>query len=193
MQRGSTRWAVLAIAVAFCALAFSFSAQALVPHWNGDRLQVSAPGLHFLTGRALDRLHDGASIPYAFQMTLTTIPRSLPLQRSLDRFVVSYDVWAERFKIVQSAGSRKSVTNLTASAAENWCIDQMGLNWVGAPTDKDLWIRLEIRAEEPLERPISEAGLSLTSLIALFSEKPRASAQNWVAETAPFRLASLRR
>lgn len=193
MRARSRRWAIPAITVACCALGLSFSVQTLIPHWNGDRLQVTAPALHFLSGKALDHLHDGAAIPYAFQMTLTTVPRSIPLQRALERFVVSYDVWGERFKVVESSPSRRMVTNLTANAAESWCIDQMGLAWANAPSDKDLWLRLEIRAEEPVESPISPAGLSLTSLIQIFSQTPRPSAQTWIAETAPFRLAALRR
>jgi len=179
--------------VTFCALGLSFSAQALVAHWNGDRLQVTAPGLHFLTGRALDRLHDGASIPFAFQMTLTTLPRSLPIHRSLDRFIVSYDVWGEKFRVVQSSGLRKAVTNLSANAAEAWCIDQMAVPSAGVPSDRDLWLRLEIRAEDPVQSVISETGLNITSLIDLFSRRAPSQTQEWNAETQPFRLASLQR
>src|SRR5690242_16391477 len=138
MQLGSTRRAILATAVAFCALGLSFSAQTLVPRWDGDRLQVTAPSLHFLSGRALDRLHNGATIPFAFQMTLTTLPRRIQLQRTLDRFVFSYDVWGERFKIVQSNAPRKAVANLTANAAETWCIEQMSVPAADVPADRDL-------------------------------------------------------
>jgi hypothetical protein len=194
MRGRSRRWAICAITLAFCALGLSFSLQTLIPHWDGDRLQIAAPGLHFLTGKALDRLHDGASIPFAFQMTLTTIPRSIPLQRALDRFVISYDVWGERFKVAQYGGRRKSVTNLTANAAEAWCIEQMGMPSGGLPADKDLWLRLEIRSEEPLlNSPITSSGLNLASLIDALSGKPGPGVQEWVAETAPFRLASIRR
>ena len=126
-------------------------------------------------------------------MTLTTIPRSIPIQRALDRFLISYDVWGERFKAVEISNPHRSATNLTANAAESWCIDQIGLSWAGAPMDKDLWIRLEIRAEDPRESPITNSGLDLTSLVDIISQLPRSGAQTWVAETAPFRLAGLRR
>lgn len=179
--------------VGCCALGLSFSAQALVARWNGDRLQVAAPNLHFLTGKALDRLHNGAAVPYAFQMTLTSIPRSLPLQRTFDRFVVSYDVWGERFSVVESREPRKTVSHLPANAAEAWCIEQMGVSAVGIAADRDLWLHLEIRAEEPLQSPITDAGLSLTSLIELFSRPPRTLTQEWNAETPSFRLGTLRR
>lgn len=191
MHPGSTRWPILAILAGCCALGLSFSSQTLVPRWNSDRLQVAAPSLHFLTGKALDRLHNGAAVPYAFQMTLTSIPRSLPLQRSFDRFVVSYDVWGETFSVFESREPRKAVSHLAAAAAEAWCVGQMSVAPIGLPLDKDLWLRLEIRAGEPLQSPITEAGLSLTSLVELFNRPPQS--QEWNAETQSFRLGNLKR
>ena len=37
---------------------------------EGDRLRVSAPQLHFLTGPPLERLHDGRSATYVFSVSL---------------------------------------------------------------------------------------------------------------------------
>lgn len=193
MQRGPRRWGIVAIGVLFGTLALSFSPTSMAPHWGGDRLLVTAPGLHFLTGKALDRLHDGATIPFAFQMTLTTLPRSIPLHRTLDRFVVSYDVWGEKYRVVQTTGARRAVTNLAANAAETWCIDQMGVPTTEVPPDKDLWLRLEVRAEEPVQSVISENGLSIISLMDLFNRRAPAQTQEWIAETQPFHLANLRR
>lgn len=193
MRFGSTRWPILAVIVVSCALGLSFSAQTLVTHWNGDRLQVTAPGLHFLTGKALDRLRNGASVPYAFQMTLTSIPRTLLLQRTFDRFIVSYDVWGETFAVVQTREDRKAISHLAAAAAEAWCVARISVPSAGVPLDKDLWLRLEVRAEEPVSSPITDSGLSLTSLIEIFSRPPRFQTQEWNSETAPFRLASLKR
>ena len=194
MRSGSNRWLMLVIAAACCAPVLSLSAQAVTAHWNGDRLQMSSPGLHFLGGRALDRLHNGASVPYNFQLTLTTIPRSYALERALDRFVVSYDLWEEKFSVVEARGMRKSATHLTASAAEAWCIAEMSVPASGVAPDKDLWLRIEIRAEDPSQQsPLTDSGLSLTSLIELFSRPARNNAQEWSAETGPFRLRDLKR
>ncbi len=191
--KSSIRWRAIAMAGIFCALGLSYTIQTLLPRFIGDRLQVSAPGLHFLTGKSLERLHDGASVPYAFQMTLSSIPRGFPLQRTFDRFVVSYDVWGETFAVVEAREASKSVSHLAASTAESWCIEQMGLSSIGVPLDRDLWLRLEVRAEEPLSSPLTESGLSLTSLIDLFSKPPRSQSQEWIAESAAFRLPNLKR
>ncbi len=180
--------------MASCAVALALSTQTLTPHWNGDRLQVTAPGLHFLSGKALARLHRGTSVPYAFQLTLTTIPRAMPLQRALDRFIVSYDVWPETFSAVQLREPRRTVKGLTANAAETWCIEQIGLTPASVPADKDLWLRLQIRAEEnAAASPITDSGLSLASLIDLFSRAATSPAQEWTAETQPFKLRDLKR
>lgn len=193
MSFGSKRWPMVATTVAFCALGLSFAVEALSPRWNGDRLQVAAPGIHFLTGRALERLHDGADVSFAFQLTLSTIPRSVPLERALDRFIVSYDVWGETFKVVEARPPRRTVTHLAAGAAEAWCIDHMGVPALGAPNDKDLWLRLEIRAEQAPPRLMTDSGLSLRSLIELFNGAAPPATQQWSAETGPFRLHDVKR
>jgi hypothetical protein len=193
MHRRSTRWLTVAMLGTLCALGLSYSARTLIPHAMSDRLQVTAPALHFLTGKSLQRLHDGAAVPYAFQMTLTSIPRGLPLQRTFDRFVVSYDVWGETFAVVETREARKGLSHVAANLAEAWCIEQMGMPSAGVPLDRDLWLRLEIRAEDPLPSPLTDSGLSLTSLIDIFSKPPRSQSQEWIAESAAFRLANLKR
>jgi hypothetical protein len=154
---------------------------------------VAAPGVHFLTGKALERLHDGAPVSFAFQLTLSTIPRSVPLERALERFVVSYDVLGETYAVVQAREPRRSVSHLALNAAEAWCVERMAVSSIGAPTDKDLWLRLEIRAEQARPQLMTDSGLSLRSLIDLFNGAAPATTQQWTAETGPFRLRDLRR
>ncbi|HLJ51052.1 MAG TPA: hypothetical protein VKU01_33825 [Bryobacteraceae bacterium] len=192
MSLGSKRWPLVAMVAAFCALGLSFSAQALVAHWNGDRLQVAAPGLHFLTGRALERLHNGVTVPFNFQLTLTTIPRSFPLERELARFDVSYDVWEERFTVFEARSPRRAASHMTSNQAEVWCVDRMSVAASTAPGDKDLWLRLEIRADESSGGTADDSSLSLARLIDIFS-RPARSQQEWVAETQPFQLRNLKR
>src|SRR5258708_4127487 len=193
MRSGATRRFILATSVACAALALS--PQRLIPRLNGDRLQLTPLDLHFLTGKALSRLHEGAAVPFAFRLSLSTNQWGTPpLESSLARFIISYDLWAEKFKVVQQfGGTRKAVTNLTPSAVEAWCVGQIGLSVVNVPADRDLWVRLDIRAEDPMPRsPVTDAGFTLASLIDIFSQRSRPEAQEWNAETAPFRLTSLR-
>ena len=46
-------------------------ALALSPRLDGEMLYVSAPDLHFLTGRPLERLRDGSTVTYIAQLSLS--------------------------------------------------------------------------------------------------------------------------
>ncbi len=193
MGLGSKRWPLVAMVAAFCALGLSFTAQALVAHWNGDRLQVAAPGLHFLSGRALERLHNGVTVPYNFQLTLTTIPRSFPLDRALARFNISYDVWEEKFSVIEARSPRHAAFHLTPAQAETWCVERISVASNVAPADKDLWLRLEIRSDESNQSASDgDSAISLDRLIQIFNHS-KGTQQEWVAETQPFQLRNLKR
>jgi hypothetical protein len=166
-----------------------------------DRLQVSAPGLHFLTGKPLEQLKNGASVAFDIQLSVLTLTdsRQTVLHRSFDRFVLSYDVWEEKFSIARMRSTSNSALNLTASAAEAWCVSRFQLLTANLPADKPLWVRIDVRANEGRDRRLAEAepdeGFSLSALIDLFGRtaRPRAGASQWRAESAPFQLAALRR
>ena len=50
--------------------------------WDGDDLHVAAPQLHFLAGKPLDRLRDGAAVVFLTQLTLTTDNFTTSLRRT---------------------------------------------------------------------------------------------------------------
>jgi len=190
MRSRARRWLVLASAAAGAALALSPAR--LIARWNADHLQVTPIDLHFLTGTALQRLHNGRAVPFAFRLSLSGA-QPAPLQNAFARFIVSYDVWAEKFKVVNVSGTRRAVTNLAADAAEEWCLSQMTVPATGLSADAELWMRLDIRAEDTLPRsPVTDSGIALKSLIDLFTVPPESRTQQWTAETAHFRLSSLR-
>ena len=64
-------------------------------------LRVSAPHLHFLTGRPLERLKNGSSVLYSVQLGLSSDQFATVERRSFDRFVISYDIWEEKFSAVR--------------------------------------------------------------------------------------------
>src|SRR2546423_115699 len=61
-------------ATSLCAmlLAASLAAQALTVRIDGDQLRINSPHLHFLEGEAINRLHDGATVKYALQLSART-------------------------------------------------------------------------------------------------------------------------
>lgn len=167
----------------------------MAPRWTGDYLEVGAPNLHFITGKSLERLRNGAAVPFDFQLTLFAGDRGNAVHRALERFVVSYDLWEERFAVVRLRSFRRSSPHLTATAAEAWCLDNIAIPASVVPSDKPLWVGLEIRSAEPKPSVAvqDDNGISLATLIEIFSRPTRSQQDRWVLETGPFKLSDLRR
>ncbi|HYM11458.1 MAG TPA: hypothetical protein VEU62_12040 [Bryobacterales bacterium] len=169
-------------------------AAALVVHAQGDRLRFSAPSLRFLTGKPLERLHNGASVTFDFQLTLFAGARTARLEQSFAQFVSSYDLWEEKFSVVRlGAAARRSASHLSAAAAEAWCLDNLMLPAARLSRDKPFWVRLELREEDPKERPAEpgDPGLTLARLIEIFSRPAREQQLHLVEEAGPLRLMDL--
>jgi len=170
-------------------------AQELQSHWDGDRLHVSAPSLHFLTGKALDRLHNGAAV--AFDVELSINSDGNLLSRAQERFVISYDLWEERFSVTRLARdgiARLSVSHLTQEAAEVWCLDNVSLATEGIAPGRPVRIRLDLRAEEPREpdRVFGEDGISVGAIVEILSRRTPEEQQRWNLERGPLRLSEVR-
>jgi hypothetical protein len=168
------------------------SSQGLLPHHVAGDIRVTAPSLHFLTGKSLSRLHDGAAVPFDFQLIITSGSKNNVVASALERFTVSYDVWEEKFSVVRVSDFRRSGMRLSASGAESWCLDNIVIPAAGLPTGKQLWARLEIRSAESKEPLAASSGINLATLIEIFSRPSRPQQDRWSLESAPFQLADLR-
>lgn len=181
-------------------------AQEMSLQFRDNELRVSAPKLHFLTGPSLQRLKNGIAVPFDFQMTLWVDNHNTLYDRALQRFVVSYDLWEEKFSVAKqrgftlrggsrSADAPRSASHLVSDAAESWCIDSMSLPVAGLRQDQQLWVRMEVRSPDPKDSApvLGDSGLSLTSLIDLFSRPARAAEQRWTLEAGPVRISDLKR
>jgi hypothetical protein len=176
-------------------VAMSVSNEELVPRRAGDHIRVIAPRLHFLTGKSLQRLHDGAIVPFDFQLSVAAGAKSNVVERTFERFTVSYDVWEEKFSVVRPRDFRKSASNLSANAAESWCLENLLARASSVWGARELWARLEVRSAEPKEPtsfPYADPGISITTLIGIFSRPPRPAQDHWAFESAAFRLADLK-
>jgi hypothetical protein len=173
----------------------SWSGTPLDVLWEGDDLRVTAPQLHFLIGRPLDRLRDGASVVFLTQLTLATDSWATTLRRVPERFVFSYDLWEEKFSVTKLGGASRTASHLTAAAAEAWCLDNVAISTSGLVPAQSFWLRLELRAAEPKEEAavLGEPGINLNRLIEIFSRRPRDQYPKWTAEAGPLRLGELKR
>jgi hypothetical protein len=188
------------IAAFLFGLAAAMVAEDLILDWKGQRLEFSAPRVHFLAGRPLERLRNAAPVPFDFQITLWAGDRNHVYRRSAERFVVSYDLWEESFAVTRMQAPRKSASHLSSLAAEAWCLEQMSMDVSGLPESEPFWARLEIRAED-LKEPaplfgrgrVDESGINLmASLIDIFSRPPQGAQSHWSMDAGPLTLDQLR-
>src|SRR3954466_7288793 len=91
------------------------AAERLAVSFDGDNLRVAAPDLHFLTGKALERLKDAATVTFLSQLTLFSDPNGTVFKRSpIERLVVSYDLWEKTFSVRIPGGGNRGISNKTA-------------------------------------------------------------------------------
>ncbi len=172
----------------------SLAAQSLNVRLTGDQLKVYAPQLRLLTGEVLQRLRDGASVGYVFEVAATPERNSSPFAQATYRFVFSYDLWEEKFAVTRVDSPSKSISHLASAAAEAWCLDNIRLPAGSLPADSSFWITLRFKAEEPQKRGDSEnSTFTLGGLIDIFSKRVQKQEVRGSKEGGPFRLADLRR
>jgi hypothetical protein len=157
----------------------------------GD-VHVAAPAVHFLTGKSLNRLYDGAAVPFDFQLVIASGSKTNVVARALERFTVSYDVWEEKFSVVRVRDFHRSSMRLSAASAESWCLDHIVIPGSRIPAGQQLWARLEIRSVESKEPVADNSGINLATLIEIFSRPSRPQQDHWSAESEPFQLADLK-
>jgi hypothetical protein len=191
MGKVTRRWWLLA---SFGApLTLGLSAQALRVRLDGDDLRISAPQLRFLSGKPLEKLRDGASVVFLAQLSISMEVNAPAIKRAVDRFVVSYDVWEEKFAVSRTGLERE--THLSSAAAESWCLEHLAIGIEGLAPDKPFWLRLELRAEDARDQAavVGESGINLTRLIEVFSNPAHAQQMRWELTAGPVRLMELKR
>jgi hypothetical protein len=191
MGKVTRRWWLLASLGAPFTL--GLSAQALRVRLDGDDLRISAPQLRFLSGKPLEKLRDGASVVFLAQLSISMEVNAPAIKRAVDRFVVSYDVWEEKFAVSRTGLERE--THLSSAAAESWCLEHLAIGIEGLAPDKPFWLRLELRAEDARDQAavVGESGINLTRLIEVFSNPAHAQQMRWELTAGPVRLMELKR
>lgn len=182
----------LAILTALAWPAARLSSQSVtVTTENGD-LKVRAPGFHFIAGEPLARLKDGQSV--RVELVLRVLGRSggpAAVERR-QACVLSYDLWEERFAVALPAVPSRTISHLTAAAAEAWCLQQLAVPVSalgGLGGDLPFWIRLEYRALDGGTAPArDEGGLTLWGLIDVLSRRRQPGEVSQAIEAGPFRL-----
>jgi hypothetical protein len=187
------RLAILVVCIT--ALAASLAGQSLAIRVDRDQLHIAAPRLRFLAGDALTRLRDGATVQYEFQLTARTERSGRALAHTLEKFAVSYDLWEEKFAITKLGASPRTVTHLSAAAAEAWCLENTSIPVAALSGSQPLWIRLDYQAVTSPKSgdPQENSVFTLTGLIDIFSRRARNDQLRGFEEAGPVRLESLKK
>jgi hypothetical protein len=192
-ERGTTRrrWllAGLALPLFRARAGTAFSAT-----YDGDNLYPAAPDFHFLTPKVVARLRDSADTQ-AFISQLTIFGgQNETLRQTHKRLIVSYSIWEETFTV--AIPGLRSQEGLSAAKAESWCLENLPISASGLDPIKPFRMRFELRSvrRQDLSRVIGDMGISLVSMIDIFSRKAGAGEETWgPLETGWLRLVELPR
>ncbi len=175
-------------------LAAAVPAEQLTLDLRGDTIFASARKLDLIQPRLLAQLKRGGTVAFDFHLALSVGDRATVSRRAFERFVVSYDLWEERFAVTTLRKPQTRVAGLGGGGVANWCLQNISLPLPRiAPGDK-LWMRLEVRAAEN-RREVNlspEEGLSLATLVEAFSRGVKSGETQWSLDSGPVSLATLR-
>jgi hypothetical protein len=176
-------------------LVTAVAGQSLTARVEGAVVHIAASRIHFLVGEALNRLHDGATVRYELQLTVSTERSGTAAARAQEQFAISYDLWEEKFAVTKIGSPPRSISHLSASAAEAWCVDNVTIPVSALTANQSFWIRLDYRADDSTSStdPSDNSGFTLSGLIDIFSRRRRSEPVRGFEEAGPLRLDSLKR
>lgn len=169
------------------------AAEPFTVSYDGDNLRVAAPSLHFLSGKPLERLKNGDTVTYLSQLTLYRDAFVTPLRRAnVERFVVSYNIWADD-KFSVTVPGRRSAENLSLKATESWCLETLAIGTGGLSPDTPFWLRFDMHTatQRDLSELVGDRGLNLHNLVMLLGRRGAGDDPSWTLDAGPLRLADL--
>jgi hypothetical protein len=158
---------------------------------NNGAVGVHAPGFRFIDGEPLVRLKNGQSVRIELELSVLAEPGGRAATRRNQPYVWSYDLWEERFAVALPGTPSRSISHLTSTAAEAWCLQQLTVpvSTLGnLGRSLPFWIRLDYRVVNggtPADR--DDEGFTLRGLIEVFSRRQTGEVARSV-EAGPFHL-----
>ena len=181
----------LLIAATLSSLDARLESQSMTVTTTGGEVRVQAPGFRFISGEPLARLKDGLTVRVELGIGVLAGPgAAAAAAQSRQTFVLSYDLWEERFAAAVSGTGSRSVSHLTAAAAEAWCIQQLSVpvSGLGSLRSQPFWIRLESRILNGKSDGREDEGLTLRGIIDTLSRRRASEKTSHSAEAGPFRV-----
>jgi hypothetical protein len=169
----------------------NLGAQAVTVTRVADAVAVKAPGFTFIKGEPLARLKDGRSVRADLNLSVLARAGGSAAAHNRQTFVLSYDLWEERFAVTRVGPPARSASYLTSVQAETWCLEQLTVPTTALGSlgrDVPFWIRLEYRILGDNSGTGDAAGFSLRTLIDALSSRRKATEWAHAIEAGPFRL-----
>ena len=167
-------------------------AQTLTVRTVSETLHVRSSGLGFIAGPVLDRLQDGRSIRVDFELTVLEKPRGAVVARGQQSFNLSFDLWEQRFAVTRVGSMPRSISHLTARAAEDWCLDNVTVpltSMARLGRDTPFWVRVDYRVQERSPTQGAEdSTFTLQTLIDVLSRRREDQDKAKSVEAGPFRI-----
>jgi hypothetical protein len=168
-------------------------AQSVTVDRTGNALRVRAPEFDFIKGELLVRLKNGRSVRVDLELDVLPGPGGRPVAQGRQTYVLSYDLWEERFAVKQAVAPSRSTAYVTAADAEAWCLEQLTIpvSELGRfGRELPFWIRLGYRVldTEPSSAENGSGDFSLRGLVEALSRRRRDDPQTHSMEAGPFRL-----
>jgi hypothetical protein len=181
----------LLIAASLSSLDARLGSQSMTVTTTGGEVRVQAPGFRFISGEPLARLKDGLTVRVELEIHVLAGPGAATAAvQNRQAFVLSYDLWEERFAAAVSGTGSRSLSHLTAAAAEAWCIQQLAVpvSGLGALRNQPFWIRLESRILNGKSDGREDEGLTLRGIIDTLSRRQASEKASHSTEAGPFRV-----
>lgn len=155
-----------------------------------DMLHVRAPEFRFLQGRTLTQLRDGRTARLDVRLELLGKANGPVLAQVEQAFDVSFDLWEERFAVTRIGKPARSVSHLTSTAAEAWCLENVTIPASAIQPDRRgaVWMRLVLKARDdaPARQTDEEGGFSIRIMIDALGRRAEREAAPLVLEAGPF-------
>lgn len=167
-------------------------AQTLTVRAVADALHVRTSGLGFIAGPVLDRLQDGRTVRVDFALIVLEKPNGVTIARAQQSFNLSFDLWEQRFAVTRLGPMPRSISHLTARAAEDWCLDNVTVPLASlgrTARDTPFWVRIDYRIQERAATSAAEdSTFTLQTLIDVLSRRREDQDRAQSIEAGPFRL-----
>ena len=185
-------WLLLLIVVVVLYPAVA-GAQSLKAYVEGEQLHLSSSNPRLLSNEARQQLRNGATVTYAFRVSVKA-SRTGDVRNSFSyHCVFSYDLWEEKYKVVRREPGFRSASHLSQIEAEQLCLEALVVPVSSLPAAAPFWISVEYQMEGRRASDGNESSSLPAILVDIFSRRSTEAESVERLEAGPFRLSDLRK